>query len=213
MTTSLRPFQPYMRSTSSSWADRHWTRLVAGSNNQHWTAGGMPKNRPTGPATSSTVASSTSPRDKANASPTATLTANPGRLAVVPTASDRPTSRRTTERTPLGRACLGDISGLPDSRDRRLCRTVRRWREQFQRPQRAINGFTELHRRIAHGYRKPGNYQLRMLLVAGRPPLPPQPSSTFYCCPASGRAGNGTVGAPRLAFVSEHTAAHPSSAP
>lgn len=32
----------------------------------------------------------------------------------------------------------------------------------------AINGIIELHRRIAHGFRNPVNYRLRLMLAAGK---------------------------------------------
>jgi transposase len=60
----------------------------------------------------------------------------------------------------------------------RLGRTLRAWREQFlayfitgranNGGTEAINGIIELHRRIARGFRNPGNYRLRMILAAGR---------------------------------------------
>ena len=60
----------------------------------------------------------------------------------------------------------------------RLGRTLRAWKEQFlayfttgrasNGGTEAINGVIELHRRIARGFRNPGNYRLRMILAAGR---------------------------------------------
>ena len=60
----------------------------------------------------------------------------------------------------------------------RLGRTLRSWRSAFlayfdtgranNGGTEAINGVIELHRRIARGFRNPGNYRLRMILAAGK---------------------------------------------
>ena len=60
-------------------------------------------------------------------------------------------------------------------RNRRLGRTLRKWKDAFlayfdtaganNAPHEAINGIIELGRRIARGYRNPTNYQHQMLLI------------------------------------------------
>ena len=60
---------------------------------------------------------------------------------------------------------------------KRLGKTLRRWREAFlayfdtrrfsNGGTEAINGFIELHRRVARGFRNRDNYRLRMLLIGG----------------------------------------------
>jgi len=60
----------------------------------------------------------------------------------------------------------------------RLGRTLRSWSAQFlayfttgranNGGTEAVNGIIELHRRIARGFRNPGNYRLRMILAAGK---------------------------------------------
>ncbi|WP_245866656.1 transposase [Serinibacter salmoneus] len=58
----------------------------------------------------------------------------------------------------------------------RLMRTLRRWREAFlayfttcranNGPTGAVNGISELHRRISYSYRNRDNYRVRMVLAA-----------------------------------------------
>ena len=60
-------------------------------------------------------------------------------------------------------------------RNRRLGRTLRKWKDAFlayfdtaganNAPHEAINGIIELGRRVARGYRNPTNYQHQMLLI------------------------------------------------
>jgi hypothetical protein len=84
----------------------------------------------------------------------------------------------------LAEQVLESFDTRPIAEVARLGRTLRRWREQllgYVTTDRAsnggtdaINGITELHQRIARGYRNRHDYRSRMLLVAGGPLLPPE---------------------------------------
>ncbi|CAN5430305.1 hypothetical protein BH11ACT1_BH11ACT1_31350 [soil metagenome] len=82
------------------------------------------------------------------------------------------------------RTChLLDAGHCPIAEIARLGRTLRQWKDTYlgyfttgganNGGTEAVNGIIELHRRIARGYRNPNNYRLRMLLVTGGLPLPP----------------------------------------
>jgi transposase len=68
------------------------------------------------------------------------------------------------------------VPDLPDTRGRRLGRTLRAWRQQVlayfdtggvsNGGTEAINLIIEKTRRLAHGFRNFGNYRLRILLAA-----------------------------------------------
>lgn len=72
---------------------------------------------------------------------------------------------------------LGTFHTCPVREVARLGKTLRRWRDAFlayfttgrasNAATEAVNNLIELHRRLARGYRNPGNYRLRMLLAAG----------------------------------------------
>jgi len=77
----------------------------------------------------------------------------------------------------LAENLLASLPSCPIPEIARLGRTLRRWKDQFlayfttdranNGGTEAINGIIETHRRIARGFRNPGNYRLRMILVGG----------------------------------------------
>ena len=83
-----------------------------------------------------------------------------------------------TEGRKIAIKVLESFPSCPIPEIARLGRTLRAWNDQFlayfttgranNGGTEAVNGIIELHRRIARGFRNPGNYRLRMILAAGR---------------------------------------------
>jgi len=77
----------------------------------------------------------------------------------------------------LAESLVTALPSCPIPEIARLGRTLRRWKDQFlayfttgranNGGTEAINGIIEIHRRIARGFRNPGNYRQRMILVGG----------------------------------------------
>jgi transposase len=83
-----------------------------------------------------------------------------------------------TEGRKIAIKVLDSFPSCPIPEIARLGRTLHAWKDQFlayfttaranNGGTEAVNGIIELHRRIARGFRNPGNYRLRMILAAGR---------------------------------------------
>ena len=67
--------------------------------------------------------------------------------------------------TPAGGRVRPDVRGCPAGGIARISGPMARPAAGTE----AINGIIELHRRIARGFRNPGNYRLRMILAADAP--------------------------------------------
>jgi transposase len=93
-------------------------------------------------------------------------------------AADTPADGKT-----IAEHIVATFASCPIAEIARLGRTLRQWKDTYlgyfttgganNGGTEAVNGIIELHRRIARGYRNPNNYRLRMLLVTGGLPLPP----------------------------------------